>query len=212
MKTVVLALPLAIGLVACQATAPQRKTAADDPSNPCFQSIEHNPSVQILKPRIGSLVNADAATLEMRASNAVPTEEEKAALRSWAELRKTCLDVGREFRAQYAPSWYTALIDESQAKFIVNMSKLYAGQSTYGQFVNERTALVAETRARQASANENAKRADQQAAAARQAQSAAEMNNALMLMQMSQPRPAPLMPPVSCSSRNVGGTVYTDCR
>lgn len=204
--------PLALVLAACQATAPQQKTAADDPSNPCFQSIEHNPSVQVLKPRLGSMVNADAATLEMRASTAVPNEEEKAALRSWAELRKTCLDIGREFRAQHAPSWYTAIIDDSQARFIVNLSKLYSGQSTYGQFVNERTALVAETRARQASANETAKRYDQQAAAARQAQSAAELNSAMMLMQMSQPRPAPMMPPVSCSSRNVGGTVYTDCR
>jgi hypothetical protein len=211
MRAIYLA-PIALVLSACQATAPQQKTAADDPSNPCFQSIEHNPSVQILKPRIGSLTNPDAASLDIRASALKPTEEEKSALRSWAELRQTCLDVGRQFRAQYAPAWYTSIIDESQSRFIINLSKLYAGQSTYGQFVNERTALAAETRARQSAANEGAKRSEQQAAAARQAQSSAELSNALMLMQLSQPRPAPMMPSMSCSSRNVGGTVYTDCR
>lgn len=204
--------PAALALVACQATAPQQKTAADDPSNPCFQSIEHNPSVQILKPHLGSMTKADAATLDMRASALKPTEEEKAALRSWAELRQTCLDVGKQFRAQYAPAWYTSIIDESQSRFIINLSKLYAGQSTYGQFVNDRAALAADTRARQSAANENARRSEQQSAAARQAQSSAELSNALMLMQLSQPRPAPMMPPMSCASRNVGGTVYTDCR
>lgn len=211
MKALYLA-PVALALTACQATAPQQKTAADDPSNVCFQTIEHNPSVQILKPHLGSIANSDAATLEMRASTAVPNEEEKAALRSWADLRKTCLDVGRDFRNQYAPLWYVALIDETQARFIINLSKLYAGQVTFGQFVNERTAIAADTRAKQAAARANDQRANQQAAAARQAQSAAELNNALILLQQSQPRPAPIAPQVSCQSRNVGGTVYTDCR
>jgi hypothetical protein len=47
----------------------------------------------------------------------------------------------------------------------------------------------------------------------RQNQSAAQTATGLMLLQASQPQPVmPLMrPPLSCSSRNVMGTIYTDC-
>jgi nitrous oxide reductase accessory protein NosL len=47
----------------------------------------------------------------------------------------------------------------------------------------------------------------------RQQQSAAQTATGLQLLQMSQPQPVmPLMrPPLSCSSRNVMGTIYTDC-
>lgn len=195
-------------LAACQATAPQQKTAADDPSLPCFQSIEHNPNVQVLKPKIGSFLNPEAATLDMRAESSTPTAEEKTAIRAWAELRNTCRSIGVDFRNKYAPPLYTANLDNALSKFMVNLSKLYAGQMNYGQFVNERIMLANEARVKQAQAREQ----DQQARAAQQAQASAEMSNALMLLQLSQPRPAPVAPQVSCQSRNVGGTVYTDCR
>lgn len=207
MKALYLA-PVALALAACQATAPQQKTAADDPSLPCFQSIEHNPSVQILKPKIGSFLNPEAATLDMRADSSTPTAEEKTAIRAWAELRNTCRSIGADFRNKYAPPLYTANLDNALSKFMVNLSKLYAGQMNYGQFVNERIMLANEAKVKQAQAREQ----DQQARAAQQAQASAEMSNALMLLQLSQPRPAPIAPQVSCQSRNVGGTVYTDCR
>lgn len=46
----------------------------------------------------------------------------------------------------------------------------------------------------------------------RRAQESQDFTNSLLLLNAARPRPAPLMPPVSCSSRNVAGTVYTDCR
>lgn len=51
---------------------------------------------------------------------------------------------------------------------------------------------------------------------ARQQQAAQEAASGLQLLQMSRPQPMmgpPMFPqPISCSSRNVMGTIYTDCR
>jgi uncharacterized protein YhaN len=48
----------------------------------------------------------------------------------------------------------------------------------------------------------------------RQQQAEQDIINGLLLMQAARPRPiAPIIsPPVSCSSRNLGGTVYTNCQ
>lgn len=65
---------------------------------------------------------------------------------------------------------------------------------------------------------ERQQRADamqRQAEMAQREQSNRDIANGLLLLQMARPQPTPnplMAPPISCSSRNVGGTVYTDCR
>jgi hypothetical protein len=196
-------------LAGCQ-TFPQL-SVDDDPSTSCYRAIADRKEVQILKPRIGSFLDPNAATLEMRASTTKANPEEKQALSHWASARMECQKAGEAFRASNNLRNYNALLVEQNANFINLLTKLYTEEWGYGKFIEARIALGQEA---QRKWNEAERRQQSDYDAKRQADAVQQMqlNNSLMLLQAAQPQPvAPLRPQVNCTSRNVMGTVQTNC-
>lgn len=212
----------AIALAGCNATMPTaqsnvRFTTDDDPSRICFAALANKPELQVLQPKLGSIAAASGVTLEHMARQDKATDDDKAAIKMWADERNKCIDSGKQFRQMYQPTMYNGLPESSNAEFIIALSKLYSGEWTYGQFSTHRKQLSVKydglwQAARQQEGQAN--QAAQSRRAAEQAQASADFANAMLLMQAAQPRPpAPILTPsISCSSRTAGGTVYTECR
>lgn len=182
-------LPLAgacIILAGCVATMPQqaaRPTAADDPSNKCFQALGSDQRFAPLTPHLGDISKVDQASIEMLASTAKPTEQEKKALSVWGVARQTCADMGRSFRAEYAPPGWATAFDAQQNALIRTIASLYAGNITYGQFIAERQRLASSTRARLDEVN-----GQDRAARTQQAQQEAARADAALQMMLQQQR------------------------
>ncbi len=205
-----LAFAAVLALTGCNATTNQ--AAITDPSTACFAGLASDTRFQPLIPHIGAIDKADQASIDMLTSKAMPTEPERVALKVWAVARNTCMDMGAETRKVHQPPHFQGLMESYNTALVLGIARLYAGEINYGQFVTERQRLASEASRAWAVARTNFNAERRQAQAAQQAQAAADMTNAMILLQASQPRPAPMAPPVSCASRNVGGTVYTDCR
>lgn len=208
-------------LTACAAALAQqqsRPTSRDDPTRSCFSQAENNsPTLDVLKPKLGNLFGRAVPTIEMRANRDKPTDEEKQALSTWAQIRQQCLEMGRAFRAQYSPPGWAVAFDESQSQFLAAIANLYVGDISYGQFVaeRERLAIAGSAKLEQADRSNMAAMAQQQAQqrAMEQQQNQARTNAAIQLLLQPQPRPAQPMfsPSVNCTSRAVGNTVQTNC-
>ncbi|MDX4957261.1 hypothetical protein [Delftia acidovorans] len=211
MMKILLATAAVAMLAGCQ-TFPQANMA-EDPSRSCMQSIPDKPEMQVLKPRIGSFMDPNAVPLELRTSQDRPTPEERQAISKWAQLRQQCMQAGEAFRATGANPTLTYLLNEQNSEFVSLLAKLYSGEFNYGQFAEARIALARASKAKAMEADRQLKNdavARQQAEAAQQMQ----LNNSLLLLQAAQPKPqpiAPLRPQVNCTSRNVMGTVQTNC-
>lgn len=218
MKHVLLTLTALWILVGCQATAPkqQQKTAADDPSRPCFEAIGYSTQLRPLEEKIGGLNSINGLTLEHLTRTDTATAADKPILSLWSSERNRCVAAGDAFRRQYQPAMYAGIIESQNEEFTILLSKLYSGSITYGQFNTARKELAAKTaeRYRQAQISEKqSQAAQQQAIAAERARSAAEFNNAMMMLQAARPRPMPQQNfSTHCESRNVSGTIYTNCR
>ncbi len=167
--------------------APVQRTAADDPTPICLSSMENNASVVMLKPRVGSIAIAEAAPLALRSSTAVPTADEKKAIQSWVVLRKDCVNAGAEFRLKNAPPAYADLVEEEHSRFTVLLSRLYAGQVGYGEFLNERIALDNEMKSRRNNARAEHQRANAPIREEEAARRRGELNNALAVLQLTPP-------------------------
>lgn len=215
------ALLLAAALVGCNGTMPQQptKTTADDPSRKCLNSLGDDPQLVVLHSKVGKPNDITSATLEMLASKErVVDGPEKTAVQHWAFTRNACIEAGKRFREIYQPVMYNGLVESQNEAFVILLSKLYSGEYSYGEFNVARKQVAAKFAESYRTAQvqeQQAMRSAQQSQAAQQAQASADFTNAMILLQASQPRPAPaprLQPSLSCASRNVGGTVYTDCR
>lgn len=202
----------AVALAGCNATMPQRPTAADDPSRPCFEGIPINPQLAAIAPKI-SLTGASAASLQMLSDPTKPTEQEKEVLALWAKYRAECVAAGRSFRARYAPPGWASAYEDGQLATMRAIAGLYGGSLTFGQFNMERQKIAS---AMESNLNAAADRADQRADVARG--QALQSLQTMQLLQAMQPRPQPIMPlpmppaPVYCNSNSIGNTVNTVCR
>lgn len=168
--------------------APAQRTAADDPTATCLSALDGNASVVLLKPRVGSIAQAEAAPQALRSSTEVPTADEKKAIQSWVGLRKECINAGAEFRLRNAPPAYADIVEEENSRFTVLLSRLYAGQTGYGEFLNERIALDTEMKSRRNNAREQHQRANAPIREEEAARRRSELSNALAVLQLA---PAP---------------------
>jgi hypothetical protein len=210
-----LALIALVALAGCNATMPQqhRPTAADDPSVKCFAEMETDQRFAILRPHIGSMTRANAASLEVLASTARPTDQEKRAISVWGVARQTCAAMGDSFRAQYAPPGWKLAVDDGQQQVLGLMARLYAGEITYGEFARGRQAIASEIGQRMQEADQRNTAALAQQAAARSAQAANNAANTALIMQMLRPQPAPMLvqPQQVCRTRRIGNQLETVC-
>jgi hypothetical protein len=207
---------LAIAVLAAAAAAhAQRPTGADDPTIHCLRSLSERAELAPLAAKIGDLNNAHRQTLPQLADPSKPTEDEKALISLWGTERMTCLDRGRQFRAQYAPPAFAQAFEGGQQRFITLLARLYSGELTYGQFNQARnesaTQMAAQFQQAAQGLNDLA-RAEQ---AQRQAEAQAQFQSGLQLLQMARPQPVPMpnlmQPSVNCISRPTLGGVQTTC-
>lgn len=177
-----------LALTGCSSTgpAPVQRTAAEDPTAICLSGIEGHGSLAVLKPRVGSIAQAEATPLALRSSTARATADEKKAIQSWVGLRKDCVNAGAEFRLQNAPPAYADIVEEENSRFTVLLSRLYVGQVGYGEFLNERIALDTEMKSRRNNARETHQRANAPIRQEEAAQRRAELSQALVLLQLPQ--------------------------
>lgn len=200
-----LAALLVSGLLLAGCATEPAKTAADDPTFACLYALQEQQKYQHLYTKIAK--SADAATIEQLASKELASEEEKVMLSNWAQDRRICHQEGRDYRAAYAPPGYVAVFDNLQSGLISLTAKLYAGEITYGQFNQARVRLASET-------NRDMDRVQQAHMQALQQQAQINMIGQQQIMESTRRAflPVPMQPSTSCTSRAIGGTVYTDCR
>lgn len=217
----ILLLSAFLALVGCEATMPQQpaKTTADDPSRKCLNSLGDDPQLAVLHSKVGRPNDITSTTLDMLSSKErVADGAEKKAVQYWAMTRNACIEAGKRFREIYQPVMYSGLVESQNEAFVILLSKLYSGEYTYGEFNVARKQVAAKFADAYRTAQvqeQQAIRSNQQARAAQQAQESADFTNAMILLQAAQPRPAPapiIQPQISCTSQNLSGTVYTNCR
>jgi hypothetical protein len=193
-----------------------RPTSQSDPTNSCLAQSENSPALAILKPKVGKLFGRADPTIEMRANRDKPTDEEKQALSAWGKVRQQCLEMGRAYRAQYAPPGWVAAVEDGQSQLWQAIASLYVGDITFGQFVAERDriGIAAVAGMEQADRADMATRAQQAQQRAKDAQQSEARANAAIQMLLQPPPQAvrPMQTPsVNCTSRAVGNTVQTNC-
>jgi hypothetical protein len=181
---------LCLLLAGCAGSAPSaQRSAADDPTAICLSKMDNHPGLAALKPHIASISQPEAAPLELRSSTATPSAEEKQALQTWAGLGKECVNAGAEFRLKFAPPAYADLVEEENARLTVLLSQLYAGQTGYGGFINERIALASEMASRRNNARGPHERANAPIREEEAARRRGELAHALVVLQLPVPRP-----------------------
>ncbi len=205
-----------IGCASGTGQAQGRPTAAGDPSYACYDARENTPSLSILKPKVGRLFSGADPTIEMRANQTKPTLEEKQALSEWGQARQQCAEMGRSYRASYAPPGWAAAFDESQSLILQAIANLYGGSITYGQFIAERERIgnAAGSKMQEADQLDITSRRQQ----VQQAQDRA--NAALRTLSQALPPPQPPAPVYQlprnqgfdCTTTKDGERVNTSCR
>lgn len=198
------ALPICLLILAgCASQKPM--TAADDPSLQCLLSMREAPQYQPLYQKIGK---GSEASIEQLANKDLASDVEKGLIASWASDRAACVDAGREFRSAYAPPGYSMVFQHQQAALIRLAARLYAAEISFGQFNQERQKISAESELAM-----DRLRRERMAEIDRQNQNDL-LNQQLMVDQMRRAfRPIPgAGTGMNCTSRNIGGTIYTDCR
>ena len=177
-----------LAIAGCSGTgpAPVQRTAAEDPTAACLVGLDKHAALTVLKPRLASVADAEAAPPALRTSMATPTPDERRAIQAWAGLRKDCVNAGAEFRLRNAPPAYADLVEEENSRTTVLLSRLYVGEIGYGEFINERIALGSEMKGRRPNAREPHQRANAPIRQEEAAQRKAELSAALVLLQLPQ--------------------------
>ena len=212
-STLVVALLLGLGLTAFA----QRPTSADDPTLKCFMGLDADPRFTVLLPRLGSVPRGNQATFEMMTSKDKPTEAEKAALAALGAARQQCMELGRNFRSQYAVPGLALALEAGQNDLLLALAQLHNGEISYGEYITKRVQIGTAMTAKMQDADRQNQKAAAQDEGLRRAQQdaarASETNNTLQIMRMLQPQqlPMPSRPPVSCRSYRLGNTIQTDC-
>lgn len=181
-------------------------TAADDPSMECFSSLGRDLRFDALYTKIPRAPNE--ATLAQLSSKEVPNEQEQKALEEWVSFRLHCLKSGSSYRAAYAPAGYDSVFTWLQIEVANTAAKLYAGEISFGQFNQKRAALGLEYGTRMDAVIANS------GSSASQPRQLDSVSQQLLIDQARRAfAPGPSIgPATNCTSRNIGGTVYTDCR
>ena len=110
---------------------------SSDPGIGCFNALESNPELQILKSKV-ALVSTQAQTLEMLSSDKRPNQAERVALSKWNDLRQVCVKKSREWYQANQSLNVMTIFDKFQGEFKENLAELYSGKITYGQFARNR--------------------------------------------------------------------------
>lgn len=129
------------------------KTPITEPREECFNALEKNPELQILKSKV-ALGSLKGQTLEMLANDKKPTPAEKVALARWDALRQPCIVLNQEWASKHQAPNIAILGDKVASEFKVSLADLYAGKITFGQFVKIRQINLDKAKAEAITANQ----------------------------------------------------------
>lgn len=196
----------ALTLAGCNATLPPAPQT--DPTPACLRGLQTEARFSTIADKV--FIGNSPPSASLLANTSKPTSEESTVISRYVVARATCLDMGRGVRSgQWAPD-AVAELNASMQAVELELNKLAAGQVTYAQSAETRFKIGTDT-IRQLTALEQRHRS---AVDAQRNAANAGLAQGLMMMNSAQPKPVPMQPPASftCTSRNVGGTIYTDCR
>jgi hypothetical protein len=114
----------------------------NDPTAQCLDTLNRDPRLSRLQPKVGSLRSAGEASLPMLSSSEMPSAEEKTALEWWGNERQRCLGLGSAYRVANMPAPLVASFETGQRDLVMLTARLYSGQLTYGQFNVQRQELA----------------------------------------------------------------------
>ena len=182
---------------------------AQNPVDQCFRSAGNFPQFSLIDSKVGGAVVSPSYSLEQLSDASTPTDDEKKALSLWQQKRQACILAGNDFYRANAPA-LVPLFSRVQTDFSAILSKLYTGQITFGQMLQERSKMADSAKA---ALNDLVSRV-QQAQRQRQADIDNGIANYLNILSASRPRVAPqplIAPTTNCVSRQVMNTIQTQC-
>lgn len=178
----------------------------------CYASNGRVASFSLIDQKVGGASGKESYSLDQLSNEEKPTADERAAIKEWYEGRQRCTEMGANFLAVNDPG-AVPVFRATQAKLMLLISGLYAGDFTYGKMLKERVQIGIEGR-RQAAEYAAARRQAQQQRQANADREYQDTMNTIIQMEALQRQnmQRSLIPPtVNCTSRQVGGTVQTQC-
>ena len=104
----------------------------------CYNKLASEPSLNILTGKV-AIDNVKKQTFDMLANESVPTQQEKAAIKQWGNLRAGCNAESDVFYARVGtPASLLALYGATKTAIDNLLVLLYNGSITYGEFAKKR--------------------------------------------------------------------------
>lgn len=139
---------------------------AHEPTANCFIEAGKEESLSPLREKI-AFGGVDKQKFEMLANGEFPTEEEKALILLWVNLRIDCMKRYEALREIDMHPVARSILEQGNTELVSLTADLYSGKITYGQFAKARAANSAKYVAQSNIVNEQLRQQEQ--AAARQA-------------------------------------------
>ena len=110
---------------------------------PCYFELNSNPKLTRLLPKVGAIQTEKGyrAPIELLADKTKPNKEDKAAIGFWAKERQDCDQKAQAFlQAKTSPGNY-AVRQSVDSRYYALLARLYAGDLSFGEFVQNRQDL-----------------------------------------------------------------------
>lgn len=185
-------------------------------SDDCFDALARDPDLSSIAGKV-SLTGTKPSLMQLASDETVsPTEKEVIAL--WSSKRDRCWDVWAIGATFYPNNEQVNIGATTKDTVDLLIVELYKGRLTYGDFAKKRVEVRNLADAKSAEKYKEAlaataKEADlqQQRAIQRAAIDAQNQANNILLLQATQPKPAPASRTINCESNRFGNSVQTTC-
>jgi hypothetical protein len=188
-------------LVGCAGVgrSPQEIQAAD-PTTACMNRLQAD---FFIAKQIGAKIAiVGEPDMQQMADRTKPQGEQLAAISSYANTKQQCWALGASYRRYNIPDQVVGVLDAHAQSGAISLSKLYAGELTFGEY---------NTQAEETRMSFRAKLLQIEQAIA---QNDANRRAAVVLPQQPYITPAyqvPIRRQTTCTSQRIGQQVYTNC-
>lgn len=118
---------------------------ANDPTEHCIKRMREDPYLLQMLAKMNFGRPGDPG-IEMLADKSRATNEEKEALRTYSATRSQCISLGAAYRRANMPANIALAFDRGSDRATIMISKLYAGDITYGEFNTGRMEIQSQIR------------------------------------------------------------------
>ena len=103
-----------------------------DPTRACFDAALAEPIFGALREKI--VLGLERPSLEMQANTGTPTQEDRAAIISYARLRERCFQEGASWRSRNLPPTMHGIADYGISTIDASLSALYRSEISFGRY------------------------------------------------------------------------------